>query len=74
MNITDFRKTPVSRVHASVDELARKHGGAIAEGELIGLIPEEAYEPNAAWVRQTLGFDPGLKVLERRLQQPLRWP
>jgi glutamate formiminotransferase / 5-formyltetrahydrofolate cyclo-ligase len=74
MNITDFTKTPVSRVHAVVEELARKHGGEIAEGELIGLIPEEAYEPNAVWVRQTVGFDPDLKVLERRFQHPLVWP
>jgi glutamate formiminotransferase / 5-formyltetrahydrofolate cyclo-ligase len=74
MNITDFTKTPVSRVHAAVEELARKHGGAAAEGELIGLIPEEAFEPNAAWVRQTVGFEPEQKVLERRLQHPLAWP
>lgn len=74
MNITDFGKTPVSRVHAAVEEIARRHGGAIAEGELIGLIPEEAFEPNAPWVRQTSGFDPEQKVLERRLQHPLAWP
>lgn len=74
MNITDFAKTPVSRVHATVQELARRHGGAIAEGELIGLIPEEAYEPNADWVRQIVGFEPEEKVLERRLRHPLAWP
>lgn len=74
MNITDFGKTPVSRAHAAVDDLAKKYGGSIAEGELIGLIPEEAYEPNAAWVRQIPGFDPERKVLERRLRQPLTWP
>ena len=74
MNITDFARTPVSRVHAAVEEVARRHGGEIAEGELIGLIPEEAFEPNAAWVRQTVGFEPELKVLERRLEHPLPWP
>ncbi len=74
MNITDFRQTPVSRVHATVQEVAQRHGGAIAEGELIGLIPEEAYEPNAAWVRQIVGFEPEEKVLERRLRHPLAWP
>jgi len=74
MNITDFAKTPVSRVHAAVAEVARRHGGEIAEGELIGLIPEEAFEPNAEWVRQTVGFVPEQKVLERRLQHPLPWP
>ncbi len=74
MNITDFTKTPVARVHAAVAELAHKHGGEIAEGELIGLIPEEAFEPNAAWVRQTVEFDPAEKVLERRFEHPLAWP
>lgn len=74
MNITDFAKTPVSRVHSAVEEIARRHGGRIAEGELIGLIPEEAFEPNAAWVRQTVGFEPEQKVLERRLRNPLAWP
>lgn len=74
MNITDFHKTPVGRVHEAVAEMARRHGVEIAEGELIGLIPEEAYEPNADWVRQTHQFDPETKVLERRLRHPLPWP
>jgi glutamate formiminotransferase len=43
-------------------------------GEVIGLIPEQAFEPNADWVRQTMGFNPEEKVLERRLQHPLIWP
>ena len=74
MNITDFQRTPVSRVCTTVREIAARHGAALAEGELIGLIPEEAYEPNADWTRQTDGFDPELKVLERRLRHPLPWP
>jgi glutamate formiminotransferase len=73
MNITDFQRTPVGRIHASVREIAHRHGAEIAEGEVIGLIPEEAYEPNAEWVRQTLQFDPEEKVLERRLRHPLEW-
>ena len=74
MNITDFHRTPVARVHAAVVEMAEHHGSGAAEGEIIGLIPEEAYEPNAEWVRQTLDFDPDRKVLERRLKKPLPWP
>ena len=74
MNITDFERTPVSRVCAAVHAIAREHGAELAEGELIGLIPEKAYEPNAEWVRQTIGFDPELKILERRLRDPLPWP
>jgi glutamate formiminotransferase len=74
MNITDFHRTPMPKVHAAVAEMAERHGGSIAEGEVIGLIPEEAYEPNAEWVRQTIDFDPERKVLERKLKHPLEWP
>jgi glutamate formiminotransferase len=74
MNITDFQRTPMAKVHASVQELAERHGGEIAEGEVIGLIPEEAYEPNADWVRQTPDFDPEQKVLECKLKHPMEWP
>lgn len=74
MNITDFQKTPMNRLHAAVAEIAARHGAEIAEGEVIGLIPEQAYEPNADWVRQILQFDPEDKVLERRLKHPMNWP
>ena len=74
MNITDFQRTPVAKVYATVSELAQHHGASVAEGELIGLIPEEAFEPNAPWVRQIPEFDPEQKVLERRLRNPLPWP
>lgn len=74
MNITDFRRTPMSQVHAAVETLARRHGVIAAEGELIGLIPEEAYEPNSSWVRQIEGFRAEDKVLERKLNHPIDWP
>jgi len=74
MNITDFRSTPMRQVHAAVRELARNHGAVMAEGELIGLVPQEAYEPEADWVREIPDFDPEAKVLERRLHHPLPWP
>ena len=74
MNITDFQKTPMTRLHGAVKEIAARHGVLIGEGEVVGLIPELAYEPNAEWVRQTLQFDPEEKVLERRLRRPMVWP
>jgi glutamate formiminotransferase len=74
MNITDFHQTPVGRIHAAVRDITARHGAEIGEGEVIGLIPEEAFEPNAEWVRQTTQFDPEEKVLERRLRHPLEWP
>ncbi len=74
MNITDFRMTSVRSVHASVEALARQHGTSIAEGELIGLIPQDVYDPDATWIHQLPGFDPDQKILERRLLQPMEWP
>jgi glutamate formiminotransferase len=74
MNIPDFQNTPMTRLHAAVAEIAARHGAEIADGEIIGLIPEQAYEPNADWVRQIPQFDPEEKVLERRLKHPLNWP
>jgi len=74
MNITDYRATPMRQIHDAVRELARNHGTVASEGEIIGLIPQEAYEPEAEWVREIPGFDAEAKVLERRLQHPLPWP
>ncbi len=74
MNITDFRATPMRQIYAAVKELARNHGAAVTEGEIIGLIPQEAYEPDAEWVREIPNFDPETKVLERMLVHPMPWP
>lgn len=79
MNITDFTRTPVGEVYTAVKEKARRHGAAPVRAELIGLIPEAALERNSEWVRLLGdigpgGFDPELKVLERRLDHPLPWP
>ena len=74
VNITDFRQTPMPRVHATLTQLASRHGAALLEGELIGLIPEAAIDLNTPWVQQIPGFDPDAKILERRLATPLTWP
>ncbi len=74
MNITDFETTPISRVHKQVSNLAARHNVSIAEGELIGLIPEAACERESQWMRQITGFEAQTKILEQRLMQPLAWP
>ena len=74
MNVTDFRMTPMPEVFAAVQSLALKCGTKAGEGELIGLIPEAAYSAGAEWIAGIPGFDPELKVLERRLRHPLNWP
>jgi glutamate formiminotransferase / 5-formyltetrahydrofolate cyclo-ligase len=74
MNITNFHLTPMHHVHATFQHLAQRHGVLIDDAELIGLIPEAAYEPDSEWVRQITGFDPDAKVLERKLHSPIAWP
>jgi glutamate formiminotransferase len=74
MNITDFEVMPVSQVHRTVTTLAARYKTAIAEGEVIGLIPEKACERESDWMRQLIGFDPERKILEYRLRTPLAWP
>jgi len=74
MNITDFSITPMRHVHATVLHLAQRHGVLVDDAELIGLIPEAAYERDSEWVRQITGFDPDAKVLERKLHSPIDWP
>jgi glutamate formiminotransferase len=74
MNIVDFRATPVSEVFSAIQQKAKPHHVQVTDGELIGLIPESAYDAESEWARQLKDFDPELKILERRLEQPLAWP
>lgn len=73
MNITDHRTTPMPKVYARLLELAQRHGAHLEDSELIGLIPQDAYELGAEWIARIPNFDPELKVLERRLERPLEW-
>jgi glutamate formiminotransferase len=74
MNITDFEATPISMVHKTVTRLAARHRVQVAEGEVIGLIPEAACERESDWMRQLSEFDPTTKILEHRLEFPQTWP
>jgi glutamate formiminotransferase len=74
LNITDFRITSVREAFAAVNRLAALHATKVVEGELIGLLPEQAFERDSEWVRLIKEFKPEERILERRLQQPLEWP
>jgi glutamate formiminotransferase len=74
MDITDIEVTPLSNVFRTVSALAMRHKAAPVEGEVIGLLPESAYERDSEWMRQLIGFDPQTKILERRLAAPMAWP
>lgn len=74
VNITDFERTGVGEVYEMVKRKAGERGAAPVRGELIGLLPEAAYERDSEWVRLLNQFDPERKILERRLKRPLAWP
>jgi len=74
MNITDFEVTPISQVFRAATTLALRHKATPVEGEIIGLLPEAAYERDSEWMRQLTGFDAPTKILERRLAAPMAWP
>ncbi len=74
MNITDLEATPISKVYRTIQALAVRHKVSLAEGEVIGLLPEAACERDSEWMRQITRFDPQARILERRLEHPLAWP
>ena len=74
MNITDLQATPVSAVYAQVCRIADRHNAEPVEAEIIGLLPQIAYEQDSDWMRLLSGFDPATKVLEHRLEAPQDWP
>ncbi len=74
MNITDFEATKISQVYRTVSNLAMRYKVDLAEGEVIGLIPEAACERESEWMRHLNEFDPMTKILEHRLGSPLAWP
>ena len=70
INVTDFHQSPMPLVHATVQRLALQHGTTIAEGELIGLIPEAACDPHALWAREIPNFTPEEKNLRAQTHPP----
>ncbi len=70
MNLTDFEATPVHRVFGAVSREAERYGVAVAESEIVGLIPRKALEMTADFYLRLANFDPS-QVLENRLEQAL---
>ena len=63
MNLVDFERTPVEEVYAAVEEAAASAGVAVAESELIGMVPRRAYEMAPRFYERCANFRPGL-ILE----------
>lgn len=67
MNLTDFQTTSPKTVFERILAEAAAEGVAVAESELIGLIPEAALEGTSGEELRIKGFDPSRMILERRL-------
>ena len=66
MNLTNFRKTPISLVVETIRREGERYGVAISHSELVGLIPQDALIDMAVWYSQMDLFEPD-QVLERKM-------
>ena len=68
MNLTNFEKTPISRVFELVKREAARDGVTVLESEIVGLVPSAALTASAAWYLQldNLSSD---QILENRLRK-----
>jgi glutamate formiminotransferase len=67
MNLTNYEKTPIYRVFETVKREAARHGVAILESEIVGLVPSAALFAAAEYYLQIQGFK-GDQVLENKLK------
>ena len=67
MNLTDYRKTPVHRALEAVRREAERYGVSVEEGEVVGLIPEDALLDAAEFYLQLNVFD-RQQILERKVR------
>ncbi len=70
MNLTNYRRTSMSRVVEMIRREAHRHGVQIHHSELVGLIPKEALVDAAVWYMQMDQFERG-QILETRLFEVL---
>jgi glutamate formiminotransferase len=68
MNLTDYHRTPLSRVFETVRHEAARHGVSILESEIVGLVPAEALS-GAAPADLLLRDFSAAQTLEHRLAQ-----
>jgi len=68
MNLTNYEKTPISRVFETVKREAERYGVAILESEIVGLIPSAALNAAAEFYLQIAGFKAD-QILENKLRE-----
>jgi glutamate formiminotransferase len=71
MNLTDHTRTPLHRVFARVEREAARHGVAVVESEVVGLVPAAALATAAAHTLRLSRLTAN-QVFEMRLAQETR--
>jgi len=71
MNLTNFAAIPLDDLYAAVEAEAARLGTAVAESELIGFIPQAAYEQAPAFFTRIRGFNES-RIIETRIGQLLQ--
>lgn len=67
MNLTDYASTDLYELERRIDEAATKLGTAVADGEVIGFVPQAAYDQAPGFFARASNFHP-LRVLEARME------
>lgn len=70
MNLTNYKKTPISLVVETIRREAQRYGTNIRQSELVGLVPQDALIDMAVWYAQMDLFEPD-QVLERNMYAAL---
>ncbi len=72
LTVTDLRQSSLHAVHTAVLQAARAGRTGLLRTELVGLMPEAAYQAGSIWIAalQASGsaFDPDRRILERLIQ------
>ncbi len=71
MNLTDYVRTPIGDVYRALTQAALAHEVTVDHAELIGLIPEAAWQDAIAAGIPFRDFGPA-RVVERRVEEMLR--
>lgn len=66
MNLTDFERIPVDCVFETVEAEAARCGVRIASSEIVGLVPEKAFDMAPEFYQRAVNFSPDI-LIESRL-------
>src|SRR5258708_19240424 len=66
MSLTNFAEIPLDELYRTIQEEAARQGTSIAESELVGFVPQAAFEKAPEFFQRTRGFGES-RLIENRL-------